>query len=78
MKNVFYFIFKALFILKIFQFLSRRFGHVGELLDQKDQVNFKLYDITTSGTNNCNAYIPQYLKKYKLQGSYSLESQGRK
>ena len=28
MKNVFYFTLKALFILKIFKFLSRRFGHV--------------------------------------------------
>ena len=28
MKNVFYFILKALFVLKIFKFLSWRFGHV--------------------------------------------------
>ena len=27
-KNVFYFILKALFVLKIFKFLSWRFGHV--------------------------------------------------
>ena len=30
MKNVFYFILKALFILKIFRFLSQLFGHVGK------------------------------------------------
>ena len=30
MKNAFYFILKALFILKIFEFLSRLFGHVGK------------------------------------------------
>ena len=30
MKNAFYFILKALFILKIFRFLSWLFGHVGE------------------------------------------------
>ena len=30
MKNAFYIILKALFILKIFKFLSRRFGHVGK------------------------------------------------
>ena len=30
MKNAFYFILKALFILKIFKFLSRLFGHVGK------------------------------------------------
>ena len=28
MKNTFYFILKALFVLKIFKFLSRLFGHV--------------------------------------------------
>ena len=28
-KNAFYFILKALFILKIFKFLSQPFGHVG-------------------------------------------------
>ena len=30
MKNAFYFILKALFVLKIFKFLSRPFGHVGK------------------------------------------------
>ena len=30
MKNVFYFILKALFVLKIFKFLSRIFGHAGK------------------------------------------------
>ena len=30
MKNVFYFILKALFVHKIFKFFSRRFGHVGK------------------------------------------------
>ena len=29
MKNAFYFILKAFFVLKIFKFLSRPFGHVG-------------------------------------------------
>ena len=29
-KNAFYFILKALFVLKIFKFLSRLFGHVGK------------------------------------------------
>ena len=33
MKNAFYFILKALFVLKIFKFLSRLFGHVGKRLD---------------------------------------------
>ena len=30
MKNAFYFILKALFVLKIFKFLSRLFSHVGK------------------------------------------------
>ena len=30
MKNAFYFILKALFVLKIFKYLSRVFGHVGK------------------------------------------------
>ena len=30
MKNAFYSILKALFVLKIFKFLSRLFGHVGK------------------------------------------------
>ena len=29
-KNTFYFILKALFVLKIFKFLSQLFGHVGK------------------------------------------------
>ena len=33
MKNAFYFILKALFVLKIFQFLSQPFGHVEKWLD---------------------------------------------
>ena len=42
MKNAFYFILKALFVLKIFQFLSRPFGHVEKRLDYKDKFNFKI------------------------------------
>ena len=30
MTNPFYFILKALFVLKVFKFLSRLFGHVGK------------------------------------------------
>ena len=31
MKNAFYFILKALFVLKILKFLSRLLGHVGKM-----------------------------------------------
>ena len=41
MRNAFYFTSKALFVLKIFKFLSSLFGHVSQRLDQKDKVNFK-------------------------------------
>ena len=30
MKNVFYFVLKAFFVLKIFKLLSRHYGHVGK------------------------------------------------
>ena len=47
MKNIFYFILKAFFVLKIFKFLSQRFGQQKKWLDQKDKVDFKIYDVTT-------------------------------
>ena len=39
-ENAFYFISKAPFVLKIFEFLSWLFGHVAKRLDEKDKVNF--------------------------------------
>ena len=51
---------KALFPLKMF---CLDFGHVEKGLDQKDQVNFNIYDVTTWETSNCNTHIVQYLKK---------------
>ena len=36
MKNALYFTLKALFVLKIFKFLSSLVGHVGRRLDMKD------------------------------------------
>ena len=65
MKNAFYFItvfcftLKALFVLKIFNFLSWLFVHVKKWLDYKDQFNFKIYDVTALLTNN--SHITQYL-----------------
>ena len=61
MKNAFYFTSKAHFVLKIFKFLSRRFGHVSKRLDLKDPVNFKFYDVAAWLTNNRNTHIAQYL-----------------
>ena len=63
MKNAFYFTLKALFALKILDFCSDFFGHVGKRLDEKAKVNFKIYDVINYETNNCNAHIAQYLIK---------------
>ena len=46
MKNAFYFMLKALFVLKIFKIQSC-FGYDEEMFDQEDKVNFKIYDVTT-------------------------------
>ena len=46
MKNGFYFILKGLFVLKIFNFLSWRFGHVEKLAWLESKANFKVYDVT--------------------------------
>ena len=63
MNNAFYFTLKSLFILKIFIFLPRLFGHAEERLHHKDQGNFKIYDVATWEPNNCKTHIAQHLKK---------------
>ena len=65
MKNAFYFILKALSVLKIFKFLSWLLGHVEETALIKDKVNFKIFDVTTWSTNNYNIHIVQYLTKQR-------------
>ena len=47
MKNVFYYTLKALLVLKIFKFLYSLFDYVEKRLHQKDQVNFRIYDVGT-------------------------------
>ena len=58
MKNVFYFALKVVFLLKVFVFVT-----FWSRLDKKDKVNFKVYDVKTWFTNNCNPYVAQYLTK---------------
>ena len=53
MKNAFYFMLKALFVLEIFTL----FGYVEKRLDKKVDVNFKIYDVTDWATNNYNIYF---------------------
>ena len=67
MKNTFYFILKAFFVLKIFGFLSQVFGHEEKRLDYKDKVNFKIYDVTAWLTNNYDSHIAQYLTNLRQQ-----------
>ena len=53
MKNAFYFMLKALFVLEIFTL----FGYVEKRLDKKVDVNFKIYDVIDWATNNYNIYF---------------------
>ena len=63
MKNAFYFILKALFVLKIFKFCLDVLGMYEKQLDLKDKFNFKVYDATAWLTKNCITHITQYLTK---------------
>ena len=53
MNNAFYFTLKALFVLKIFKFMVM----LKKRLDQKDEINFKIHDVTNWIINNCNTYV---------------------
>ena len=63
MKDAFYFMPKALFVLEIFTFLYRIFSYVEKRLDEKAVVNFKIYHVTDWIKNLCKIHIVQYLKK---------------
>ena len=55
---------KALFIFKIFTFLSWLFfGYVEKRLHKKAMANFNTYHITDMTANNYNTHNDQYLKK---------------
>ena len=63
MKNAFYFILKALFILKIFKYLSRLFDPVGKTAWLKSKFNFTIRDVTLWFINNYNTHIAKNLTK---------------
>ena len=63
MKIAFYFILKAFLVLKIFKIFSWIFGHVKKRLDQEDDVDFKIHDVTTWLTHNLNTHVDQYFKR---------------
>ena len=69
MKNAFYFLLIALFVLKVFTILSRLFGYVEKRFDKKAMVNCKIYDVTDWTTNNYNTHIIQYRKKEKQRNN---------
>ena len=85
-KNVFYFILKALFVLKIFKFLSSLFSTAEKLTTLEKK--FKIYDVAAWLTNNYNANIAniskskdnqvmkfcqliEYNRKFSLEKSYT-------
>ena len=51
-KNALYLILKALFLFKIFQFLSCNFGHFG--LVRKDIINSKVQNLVNKQLQLCN------------------------
>ena len=61
-KNTFYFMFKAHFILEIFAFWSWLLGYVEKLLGKKTLVNSEIYDLTDWTTNNYNRHITNILR----------------
>ena len=62
MKKDFYFILKALLVLKIVKCFSWLFVHIEKnRLDLKAKVNFKIHDVITWLTNNCNTHVVQCL-----------------
>ena len=62
-KNAFYFMFKTLFVLEIFTFLSCLFGYVEKRSYKKAKVSLKFMTSTDWKTKTYNTYIVQYLKK---------------
>ena len=54
---------KLFSFLRYLNFCRNFFGHVGNCLDKKAKLNFKIYDVTNLKTNNYNAHIVKYLKK---------------
>ena len=58
MKNAFYFILQALFVLKTFKFRHDFSVMQEKRLDQKDKVNYKIYDVITWLKNTHNGQDP--------------------
>ena len=52
MKNAFYSMLKALYVIKIFKVLSDVFGDVRKRIDKKVKINLKIDDVTDWTNNN--------------------------
>ena len=63
MKNAFYFILKALFVLKILNFCVDFLAMQKKQLDLKEKFNFEIYDVTAWLKNIYITHIAQSLKK---------------
>ena len=61
MKNAFYFILKAYFVLEIFKFCLDFLFILKKRLDEINKINFKIYDVKTWLRNNGNKHIAQYI-----------------
>ena len=70
MKNTFYFMLEAFFVIEIFSFLSQLLRYVEKRLYKVDIVNYKIYGITGCTENNSNTHITQCLKK---KGNQAME-----
>ena len=57
---------KALFVLKMFKFSSRLFGHVRKWLDKRAKVNFKIYNVSDLQPTDCS--VSQEVKA-NMQGN---------
>ena len=69
MKNAFYITLKALFVLKIFKFLSWLFGHPGKRFGKKVKFNFKICDVKDWEAINYNTHVAQHLKEERQPGN---------
>ena len=72
-QNAFYFIFKALFVLKILSFCLD-FLVTQKRLDSKYRVKIKIYNFTTRLTNNYNTHIAQYLTKSRQPDNFFFKN----
>ena len=54
-------------------FLSSLFGHVSKRLGQKNNFNFKLYELTAWLTSSCNTHISHILYVSRRKGNQTMK-----